>query len=167
MATTLAVHGATVKQRHPLGPLGLSIITFGVYGIVWYFKINRELKDTTGEGNPAVSVLAITLGGLLLVPLLVSAYGTATRIEKLQDRIGVSNPISPVLAVVMLFVPLVNIFWTAYLQGALNRAWDRAGHLAAPAFAAGHQLPGNGPAALPASRPPAGAGGELSAEPRS
>jgi hypothetical protein len=34
--------------------------------------------------------------------------------------------ISAVLALVLLFVPVANLFQTAYLQAGLDRAWERA-----------------------------------------
>jgi hypothetical protein len=70
---------------------------------------------------------------VLIVPPLVSLYNTAERIRRVQERAGVTSPISPVLALVLLFIPLVNIFQTAYMQSALNAAWERASGVTAPA----------------------------------
>ena len=33
------------KLRNPLAVIGLTIITLGIYGIVWYYKVNKELAD--------------------------------------------------------------------------------------------------------------------------
>jgi uncharacterized membrane protein HdeD (DUF308 family) len=148
MATTHTIASTQVKSRHPLGPLGLSIITLGIYGLVWYYKINKEVRGVTGAGSPGTSLLAITLGAFLIVPPIVSWFNTAERIRQTQDRANVSSPISAVLAVVLLFIPFVNMFATAYLQSGLNRAWERmapaaAGHTGVPA--------GMVPAAPPAS----------------
>src|SRR5690606_12821203 len=37
------------KTRSPLGVWLLALITFGVYGLVWYYKVNRELRDYNGQ----------------------------------------------------------------------------------------------------------------------
>jgi hypothetical protein len=128
--------GATVKVRHPLAPLGLAMITLGIYQLVWYYKINSELRANGEDVNPGVALLAITLGAFVIVPPFVSVYNTAERIRRVQGRAGVTAPISPVLALVLLFIPLVNIFQTAYVQGALNAAWERAAGVTAPTAAA-------------------------------
>lgn len=124
MAQSYTIHGSEVKIRHPLAPLALGVVTLGVYQMVWWFKINRELRDVSGEGNPVVSLLAMTVGVVALgVPPLVSAFNTATRITKVQDRAGVATPVNPVLALVLL-LPIANLFFAAYLQSGLNRAWE-------------------------------------------
>jgi hypothetical protein len=126
MARDIVIDGSNVKVRHPLAPLGLGIITLGVYPLVWYFKINRELRGQGEDVSPGVALLAVTLGAVLLVPPIVSMYNTAERIRRVQERKGVDSPISAVLALVLLFIPFVNAFQSAYLQAGLNRAWERA-----------------------------------------
>jgi hypothetical protein len=126
MARDIVIAGSTVKVRHPLAPLGLGIITLGVYPLVWYVRINAELRSQGEEVSPGVALLAITLGAILIVPPFVSLYNTAERIRRVQVRNGVEDPISAVLALVLLFVPVANLFQSAYLQAGLNRAWERA-----------------------------------------
>jgi hypothetical protein len=125
MATEHVISGTPVKIRHPFGPLGLGIITFGIYSFVWYFKINKELHGVTGEGNPTTSLLALLFGGFIIVPPFVSWYNTAGRIQTAQQRAGISSQINPVLALVLLFIPIANIFATFYLQKSLNEAWEQ------------------------------------------
>jgi Kef-type K+ transport system membrane component KefB len=133
MARDIVIDGSSVKVRHPLAPLGLGLITLGVYPLVWYFKINSELRSQGEDVSPGVALLAITLGAFLIVPPFVSIYNTAERIRRVQERKGVDNPISAVLALVLLFIPFVNAFQSAYLQAGLNRAWERAaGDFVAP-----------------------------------
>ena len=80
MAEEVAIAGteARAKLRNPLGVVGLSIITIGIYYIFWWYYINREMRDfgrakgTDLGQNPANSVLAITLGALIIVPAIVT-----------------------------------------------------------------------------------------------
>jgi Kef-type K+ transport system membrane component KefB len=137
MARDIVIDGSNVKVRHPLAPLGLGIITLGVYPLVWYFKINSELRSQGEDVSPGMALLAITLGAFLIVPPFVSMYNTAERIRRVQERKGVDSPISAVLALVLLFIPVANAFQSAYLQAALNRAWERAaGDFTAPSTVA-------------------------------
>jgi hypothetical protein len=133
MASTHTLgNGATVKVRHPLAPLGLAIVTLGIYQLVWYYKINAELRSQGEDVNPGMALLAVSLGLVLIVPPLVSLYNTAERIRRVQERAGVNSTISPVLALVLLFIPLANMFQTAYMQSALNAAWERAAGVTTP-----------------------------------
>lgn len=124
MGTTHHVRDTKVKTRHPLGVVGLGIITLGLYTLYWWYAANRELRDIGGDGSPAVSVLAVTVGALVLVPPLVSNWNTADRIRRVQETAGSASPISPLLALVLLFVPVANVFQPAYLQSGLNQAWE-------------------------------------------
>ena len=135
-STHTLANGLAVKVRHPLAPSGLAILTLGIYQLVWYYKINAELRSQGEEVSPGTALLAVTLGAVLIVPPFVSLYNTAERIRRVQERAGVTSTINPVLALVLLFIPLVNIFQTAYMQSALNAAWERAAGVTALATVA-------------------------------
>jgi hypothetical protein len=80
MAYELSAGGANVKIRRAWAPIGLGIITLGIYDVVWYYKINREMRHfgavsndrALAATNPVASVLAVTLGALIVVPAIVS-----------------------------------------------------------------------------------------------
>jgi hypothetical protein len=44
MATTVSIDGQVYKRRSPLGVIGLSLITIGIYGLYWYYKVNDEAR---------------------------------------------------------------------------------------------------------------------------
>ena len=100
MATPIEIEGAgtQAKVRTPLGVVGLTLITFGIYGIFWYYFVNKELaemgraRNTTDLGdNPGKSVLAITLGAFLIVPPFISLYHAWQRLngaERLTGQTG-------------------------------------------------------------------------------
>ncbi len=63
------VNGVEVKVRNPLGVWVLSIVTLGIYYLVWYYKVNKEMRRTYGiDVDPAMAVVAITIGALIIVP---------------------------------------------------------------------------------------------------
>jgi Domain of unknown function (DUF4234) len=134
MAQEVAIPGAgsQAKIRNPLGVLALGLITLGIYSIFWWYFINREMADlgrANGEpklgDNPVLSVLAITLGALIVIPALVSHWRTLRRIEKAQNVVLGSNNISPVLLFVLSFIPLVNLVVAPLMQSNLNQVWER------------------------------------------
>jgi hypothetical protein len=97
MAETVQIVGTDYwgKIRNPLGIIGLTIITLGIYGIFWYYYLNKELAEMGKARNtdelgtsPGTSVLAVTLGAFILVPPFVSVYRTWDRKCKAEAATG-------------------------------------------------------------------------------
>ena len=61
MAEMVTIDGQVYTKRNPLGVLGLTVITIGIYGFVWYYKINDEIRRYTRDEtiSPARSLVAI------------------------------------------------------------------------------------------------------------
>jgi hypothetical protein len=139
MAQEVAIPGAgtTAKIRNPLGVIGLSLITLGIYGIFWWYFINREMADlgrSTGTpelgDNPVLSVVAVTIGGLVLIPPFVTFWRTLKRIETAQDRVLGANNLGVLLLFVLGLIPLVNLIVAPTMQSNLNQVWERGGQAA-------------------------------------
>src|SRR3954468_16730120 len=83
MAEEVQIKGTSElgKIRNPLGVIGLTFITLGIYAIFWYYFVNKELAaigkahntDEAGT-SPGTSVLAVTLGAFIIVPAILSIY---------------------------------------------------------------------------------------------
>ena len=132
MAEILNIGGQEFKKRGPLAVWGLSIITLFIYYFVWYYKINDEARRYLGdeEIKPGVALLAITLGILLIVPPFVSIYRTGERVQRMQEKAGVPQQISPALALLGSLVLHVHV---PYIQENLNKVWRRYEEAAPPA----------------------------------
>jgi Domain of unknown function (DUF4234) len=137
----IAGTGSTAKLRNPLGVVGLSIITIAIYYVFWWYFINREMRDFGRARNtdlgqsPGNSVLALTLGALIIVPALVTLWRTSDRIQRAQETAGVQRPASgPIIFILLLVIGPVGIW---YAQNELNKAWSAQA--------------GGAPAGLPAS----------------
>ena len=83
------------KIRNPLGIIGLTLVTLGIYWIFWYYYLNKELAEMGKARNtdelgtsPGTSVLAVTLGAFILVPPFVSVYKTWDRKCKAEAATG-------------------------------------------------------------------------------
>jgi hypothetical protein len=128
MAEELTVRGAQVKIRHPWGAWGLALITLGIYALVWWYKINRELRDYSAAaghplGNdPAKSVLALFPGAFIIVPPFWTNWTTPTRVAEAQAMAGNANRVSPVLSMLLWYFVLGTHI--VYLQYALNGIWE-------------------------------------------
>ena len=129
MAEEVAIAGteSRAKLRNPLGVVGLSIITIGIYYVFWWYFMNREMRDfgrargTDLGQNPGNSVLALTLGALIIVPAIVTLWTTCDRIQRTQETAGVERPASgPIIFVLLLLIGPVGVW---YAQNELNKAW--------------------------------------------
>jgi hypothetical protein len=163
--------GARAKLRNPLGVVGLALITLGIYYFFWWYYINREMRDfgrargaDLGQ-NPGNSVLAVTLGALIIVPAIVSMWRTSDRIQRTQETAGVDRAANgPVIFILLLLIGPVGIW---YAQNELNKAW-RAQASGPPSLPATEQgVPAPPPPApvepeAPGSGPEAPSGGSAS-----
>ena len=112
------------KDRSPASVLGLSIITFGIYYIVWYYKINNEIRhhDPDIDVLPGWAAAAISVGAVLFfIPPIVSSYATAARIRQMQLDDGAAETISPVVAL-LLFI-FLGIGYPLYVASQLREHW--------------------------------------------
>jgi hypothetical protein len=88
-----------VKLRRPVMVGALSVITLGLYSVVWYYKVTREMRDygaSRGDARlasvkPRYAVLAITLGSVIVVPKLVSFVRAAGRVQAVE-RVATGSP---------------------------------------------------------------------------
>jgi hypothetical protein len=144
-----------VKVRRPWAVATLTVLTLGIYSAVWMYKVNRELRDygaargneRLAESRPWRSVLAVTVGGLLVIPALVAYLRTIGRLQDAERiatgerraarslmalwvgatllSIGSVIPgYPPVLSLVTLVAALAAI---ALTQARLNGVWRKSG----------------------------------------
>jgi hypothetical protein len=143
MAYEMKIRGteSEVKVRSPWAAALLPLITFGIYHLVWWYKINKELKEF-GEAkgrdlgqSPANSALALFPGFVILIPPLVTYWRGTKRIMG-AARLAGKEPVNGWISI-LLYLIIAPAFW-AYLQVSLNHIWEQeaealAGHEAPPA----------------------------------
>jgi Domain of unknown function (DUF4234) len=119
---------ATAKIRSVIWVIVLEIVTLFIYGFFWWYFIHRELRDygrakgTTELGtSPGTSLLAITLGALIIVPALVSFYNGFKRVQAAQRLAGI-EPINGWIGLI-LFIIFYPAFM-GYMQSGLNPVWQ-------------------------------------------
>ena len=144
MAEPIEIRGSsyTGKIRNPLIVIGLTLITLGIYGIFWYYYANKELAEigkahnTTELGDsPGTSVLAVTLGALIIVPAFVSAYKFCKRLQTAAGVTGAPEGMEAgLLFIIYVFVSPVG----AYIaQSNLNKVLEAQAGGAGGALGAG------------------------------
>ena len=130
MAREMTIRGtrAPVKIRSPWAAALLPIVTLGIYHLVWWYRINRELRvfghameQNLGQ-SPTNSVLALFPGGLIVVPALITYWNGFKRVQlaaKLAGREQANGWIA-----LILYLLLSPALW-AYIQVSLNEIWEQ------------------------------------------
>ena len=115
-----------VKLRSPWAAALLPFITLGIYHLVWWYRINRELRDygqakgyDLGQ-SPTNSTLALFPGGLIIVPALITYWRGTKRVQG-AARVAGQEPVNGWIALVLYFL-LAPALW-AYIQVSLNSVW--------------------------------------------
>ena len=130
MAVVVPIQGteSTAKIRSVVWVIVLELVTLGIYGFFWWYFIHRELRDygrakgTTELGtSPGRSLLAITLGLLIIVPAIISIFRGFKRVQAAQRLNGI-EPINGWIGLILFLV-----FYPAlmgYMQSGLNPVWQ-------------------------------------------
>jgi hypothetical protein len=129
MADELKISGteSTVKVRNLWAVALLPIITLGIYYIVWWYKVNKEMQefgDARGHDlgqNPVNSLLALFPGFLIIVPPLVSFWRGTQRVQD-TSKVAGQEPLNGWIALILYL--LLGLVFPAYLQNSLNKVWE-------------------------------------------
>jgi len=126
---------APVVAAQPTGPIGqvrstglqilLFVVTFGIWGFVYYFQTHEEMKRHSGEGIGGVVALLLSIFVSIASPFLLSH-----EVGRLYERRGQGRPVSALTGlwyfpgILLLVGPLV---WFVQTNGALNYYWRNLG----------------------------------------
>lgn len=135
MKVTLDAQGNSAKIRNPVLVAVFTLITLGIYGLYWWFQVNREMVDygrahnATGLGdNPWISLLAWFPGGFIIVPPIVSLYNGIGRMQRAQEvGLGVRNLNGWIVLGVIVggfVIPFLGLVAYGYMQAELNKVWE-------------------------------------------
>ena len=112
------IGGPLGQVRSALVVILLSIVTFGIWTLVWSFQNGDELKRNTGRGLGGVAYLFITL---LVSP--VTMFLMASEVEQLYRSDGKEPPITTIWGLWFLLPIIGNLVWYLRIQSALNEYW--------------------------------------------
>jgi hypothetical protein len=113
--------GPLGKERGVVFVILFSIITLGIYYLVWVYKSHEEIKEHSGQGVGGVLGLVIAL-----VVGFVTPFVLPSEIRKMYERSGRESRVSgwtglwATLGILILIGPII---WFVKVQGALNRYW--------------------------------------------
>jgi hypothetical protein len=119
--------GPLGKPRSVFMVIVLSIVTFGIWTIVWSYQNGDELKRHNNTGLGGVAYLFITL---LISP--VTMFLMASEVEQMYRKKGIEPPITTIWGLWFLLPLIGNIIWYVRIQHALNDYWTTAGSTLQP-----------------------------------
>jgi hypothetical protein len=149
----------TAKIRNVIAVPALAVITLGIYYLYWWYQINREMVDlgrarnVDGLGDsPATSLLALFPGALIIVPPFVTLYNTIKRIQRAQEVTTGETTMNGMVVLWLIIgsfiFGILSLVIPGYIQGELNKVWERV-----PAGGAPELQAGTGTASAPAAAP--------------
>jgi hypothetical protein len=100
----------------------LTIVTCGIWAIVWSYRTHEDLKKYNGDG----------LGGVaaLIIAIFVSAvimFTVPNEIQKMYERDGRQSPVTTLWGLWFLLPIIGNFIWYLKVQEALNDFWVSKG----------------------------------------
>ena len=114
------------------GPLGqprsiavvllLTIVTLGIWQLVWAFQNGDELKRHTNKGFGGVVYLIFTF---FIYP--VTMFLMASEVEELYRREGKEPPITAIWGLWFLLPLIGNLIWYVRIQRSINDYWTSHG----------------------------------------
>ena len=104
----------------------VTIVTFGIWTLVWSYQNGEELKQHNRTGLGGLVYLLLTL---IFAP--ITMFVMASEIEKMYLAAGEKPPVTALTGLWFLLPFIGNIVWYVKVQGALNHRWESLG--AAPA----------------------------------
>jgi uncharacterized protein DUF4234 len=117
--------GPLGKPRNWVTVLLLSIVTLGIYFLVWTYKTFQEMKDHDHQGVGGVVGLII---GIFIS--IVNAFLLPSEVKGLYAFDGRESPISVATGFWVLLPIIGFIIWLAKVQGAITAYWESKGAVA-------------------------------------
>ena len=105
----------------------LTVVTCGIWTLVWSYQNGEELKNHNRSGIGGVGYLVITLLFSIATPFLIT-----NEVEKMYERDGKEPPIRTLYALWILLPLIGAIIWYVRFQNALNEYWTSHGSTEAP-----------------------------------
>ncbi|MCL2105905.1 MAG: DUF4234 domain-containing protein [Oscillospiraceae bacterium] len=113
------------QKQEPITIILLSVITCGIYGLIWYARAGKDVNQ--GLGREAVNTNLVWLSILCFPLIFYYLYQLDQAVVEFAGQRGVSYNSNFVLWILLsLLAGLGSFFAIFQVQTALNDAWDKA-----------------------------------------
>jgi hypothetical protein len=114
--------GTIGKPRSIFMVLVLTVVTLGIWTIVWSFQNGDEIKRHANTGLGGIAYLFITL---FISP--VTMFLMAGEVEQLYRKKGMQPPITTIWGLWFLLPLIGNLIWYVRIQRSINDYWAMEG----------------------------------------
>jgi hypothetical protein len=127
-AQSVEVNGARVAIRNPVALWILTFMTLGIFGIVWWWQLNRELRDMSRALErplntlPVVTTVLVAIWPLAWIPGMIATYVGARHVRTMQEGVATPGRIKPIVAALLFPLLFAQVI---YVQRAANAVWQR------------------------------------------
>jgi hypothetical protein len=109
-------------MRTPIVVILLWLVTLGIYGLFWQYRVFEDLKLRTGQGIGGV--IGLLLG---LCISIVNVFLLPAEIGNMYAQEGLEKPVTGLTGFWVL-IPLIGYFiWIFKVQDAMNARWEATG----------------------------------------
>lgn len=100
----------------------LSIVTCGIYYLIWMYRVSSEVQEALGEPDtsPALDVLLTVISCYLYS--IFWDWKVAQKIARIQENCGIKSENNSVLYLILNFVGL-GVVTPLFIQQNLNDIW--------------------------------------------
>jgi hypothetical protein len=124
----IATASASIGTARSIGlVILLSIVTLGIWTLVWSYQNGDEIKRYTGRGIGGIGYLLITL---LIAP--VTMFLMASEVEEMYRAEGREPRITTIWGLWFLLPLIGQIVWYVRIQRAINEYWIAHGWTGQP-----------------------------------
>ena len=120
--STSVARGPVGTPSRPATQIILTIVTLGIWSLVWIYRQHKELKDYSGEGMGGP--LAVVLS---LVIFVVAYFSIPAELAKVAAREGTPTEVSAKTGWWFLLPIVGTVVWYLKVQAALNDFWVARG----------------------------------------
>lgn len=113
------------KIRNPWMVIILSIVTLGIYGIVYMYSTLEDLRNWRGTGWSGVLYLVFTF--LFPFPLIALPWLLPSYVGNMYEADGQAKPITGMSGFWVLVPIIGGIIWILMVQGKMNDFWASKG----------------------------------------
>lgn len=117
----------TQKIKSPVLVLILSLVTCGIYPMIYVYTTTEDIKNFTNDQNlnPVLDlILSLVTCGIYYIYWL---YRTSKQVLDMQNRTGVNMPNDVSVVALILSVFGLSSVSLMLIQTELNRVWERVG----------------------------------------
>jgi hypothetical protein len=111
------------KVRNPIVVIILFLFTFGIYPIIYYYKVFDELYEYRGQGLTGIKALIIIVFPVIQILSIIFPWLLPAYVGKLFEEDDQEKPINGLYGFLVI-IPFGGLVLIYLIQAKLNQFWE-------------------------------------------